>query len=265
MSQLLDLSDHRLEVAWHGPPPGKAPTLVFLHEGLGSVSSWRDFPERLAGAVGCGALVYSRRGYGASDPAPLPRAVSFMHEEALAALPQLLERLQVVDPILVGESDGASIALLYAGRGGGRQRRPRGLLLEAPHVFVEEICLRSIARARESYRQGDLRRSLARHHARDVDATFRGWSDVWLQPEFAQFNIEGILPAVDAPVLAIQGEDDPYGTLRQVETVAARCRGYVELLVLPGCGHSPHREAPDRAFETMTRFLRREVLRSPRA
>ncbi|MGH9369283.1 MAG: alpha/beta fold hydrolase [Thermoanaerobaculia bacterium] len=259
MPRHLDMGDHRLEYAWHGPPPGQAPTLLFLHEGLGSLSAWRDFPQRLAKASGCGALVYSRRGYGASDHAPLPRSVRFMHEEALETLPRVLERLGVEEAVLVGESDGASIALIYAGSAAPGARRVRGLLLEAPHVFVEEVCLRSIAAASESFSRGDLKRSLARHHAADVQATFRGWSGVWLDPSFRGWNIESFLPAIVAPVLAIQGEEDEYGTLRQVEAVAAGCGGYVELLVLPGCGHSPHRERPRRVLEAMARFLRVEA------
>ncbi|MGE5277437.1 MAG: alpha/beta fold hydrolase [Acidobacteriota bacterium] len=262
MPLFLDMGDHRLEYAWHGPEPGRAPTLVFLHEGLGSLSTWRDFPAALASAVGCGALVYSRRGYGGSDPAALPRPVRFMHEEALVSLPRVLELLGVREPILVGESDGASIALIYAGSAAGASR-VRGLLLEAPHVFVEPVCLASIAAAGESFRSGDLRRALARHHARDVDATFRGWSEVWLDPDFRRWNIEEFLPGVRAPVLAIQGEDDQYGTLRQIETIAARCAAYVELLVLPRCGHGPHREEPERVLAAMRRFLRQEILEPP--
>ncbi len=261
MPLFLDMGDHRLEYAWHGPEPGRAPTLVFLHEGLGSLSTWRDFPAALASAVGCGALVYSRRGYGGSDPAALPRPVRFMHEEALVSLPRVLELLGIRDPILVGESDGASIALIYAGSSAGQG--VRGLLLEAPHVFVEPVCLESIAGAVESYRGGDLRRALSRHHARDVDATFGSWSEVWLDPDFRRWNIEEFLPAVRAPVLAIQGEQDRYGTLRQIETVAARCGGFVELFVLPRCGHSPHREEPELVLAAMTRFLKREILQPP--
>ncbi len=252
------MGDHRLEVAWLGPGPKESPTLVFLHEGLGSVSAWRDFPALLAKASGCGALIYSRRGYGSSDPAPLPRSVRFMHEEALEVLPRVLERFGIEAPILVGESDGASIALLYAGTAAG-ERRPRALLLEAPHLFVEEVCLRSIVSAREAYARGDLKKSLSRHHATDVDSTFHGWCDVWLDPAFREWSIRESLAGITAPVLAIQGEDDPYGTLRQVEDLAAGSGGYVELVVRPGCGHSPHREEPGRTLETMARFLRREV------
>ncbi|HTO87264.1 MAG TPA: alpha/beta hydrolase [Thermoanaerobaculia bacterium] len=260
MSQWLDFPGYRLEYVWHGPGPGEAPTLVFLHEGLGSVSAWRDFPEHLAASVGCGALVYSRRGYGASDPALRPRPVSFMHEEALTVLPRVLERLGVVRPVLVGESDGASIALIYAGRAADGAPRPLGLLLEAPHLFVEDVCLRSIAAAVESYARGDLKRALARHHARDVDATFESWSEVWLDPAFARWSIEDVLPAVGAPVLVLQGEEDPYGTLRQVEALARGCSGFVEALVLARCGHSPHREFRERTLAAMQRFLGRKIL-----
>jgi pimeloyl-ACP methyl ester carboxylesterase len=255
----LDLGDRRLEAAWHGPGPREAPTLVFLHEGLGSVAAWRDFPARLAAAAGCGALVYSRRGYGGSDLAPLPWPVSFMHEAALEELPRVLEKLEVESPILVGHSDGASIALIHAGASRALPR-PRGLLLEAPHVFVEDVCLRSIAAARDAYARGQLRRSLARAHATDVDATFEGWSGVWLDPAFQSWSIRDCLPAITAPVLAIQGEDDAYGTLAQVETVAACSAGPVELRIFPRCGHSPHREEPDAVLGVMARFLRREVL-----
>jgi pimeloyl-ACP methyl ester carboxylesterase len=262
LPEFLQIGGHRLEYAWHGPAPGDAPTLVFLHAGLGSISSWRGYPARLADATGCGALTYSRRGYGGSDPAPLPRSIRFMHEEATAALPRVLEALGVAEPILVGESDGASIALIGAGSGAVRAR---GLVLEAPHVFVEEIGLQSIAAAAESYRRGELREALARHHAAGVDAMFAGWSGVWLDPEFRSWNIEEFLPPIGVPVLAIQGEGDPYGTLRQVEAVAAGTRGFAEILVLSRCGHSPHREHPEATFGAMVRFLRREILGSPAA
>jgi pimeloyl-ACP methyl ester carboxylesterase len=262
--QLLDMGDHRLEYVWHGPAPSEAPTLVFLHGGLGSISTWRDFPQCLAAAAGYGSLVYCRRGYGGSDPAPRPRPVSFLHEEALSTLPRVLERLGVVQPVLVGEREGASIALIYAGSTGATARHARALLLEAPHVFVEEVCLRSVTAATESSVRGDLR-SLDRYHARDVDSTFRGWPEVWLDPAFAAWNIEDFLPAIGVPVLAIQGENDSCGSLRQVETVAARCGGFVEVRVLPACGQSPHRELPEPTFQAMRRFLEREILEKPRS
>lgn len=254
----LDLGDHRVEYAWHGPRPGDAPTLVFLHEGLGSVAAWRDFPARLAEVSGCGALVASRRGYGNSDPSPRPWPVEFMHREARVALPAILDRLGVREAVLVGHSDGASIALIHAGDSGARGRL-RGLLLEAPHVFVEDVCIRQIERAAGAFASGDLRRSLSRVHA-DPDATFAGWSGVWLDPAFRAWSIRESLPRVTVPVLAIQGSDDPYGTLRQVETVAAAGGGFVEVLVLSDCGHAPHRDKPERTLAAMTSFLRDEIL-----
>jgi pimeloyl-ACP methyl ester carboxylesterase len=255
---LLDLGDHRVEYAWHGPGPGEAATLVFLHEGLGSVAAWRDFPVRLADASGCGALVFSRRGYGGSDPAPRPWPVAFMHREARAVLPEVLDRLAVRAAVLVGHSDGASIALIRAGDAAA-DGRVRGLLLEAPHVFVEDVCVRQIERAAAAYASGDLRRSLSRVHA-DADATFAGWSGVWLDPAFRAWSIEESLPRIRIPILAIQGTDDAYGTLRQVEAVAAAAGGFTEVLVLSGCGHAPHREKPGRTLGAMTSFLRAEIL-----
>jgi len=261
----LELGDHHVEYAWHGPPPEEAPTLVFLHEGLGSVAAWRDFPSRLADAGACGALVWSRRGYGGSDPSPRPWPVEFMHREARTALPAILDRLRVRTAILVGHSDGASIALIYAAAaaaGSGeaaRRGRVRGLLLEAPHVFVEDVCVRQIERAAAAYASGDLRRSLSRVHA-NADATFAGWSGVWLDPAFRTWSIEDTLPGVAVPVLAIQGAEDAYGTLRQVEKIAAAGGAFVEVLVLSGCGHAPHREKPERTLAAMTSFLRNEIL-----
>lgn len=229
----------------------EATTLVFLHEGLGSAMSWRDFPRDLARATGCPALVYSRLGYGRSDPAPLPRPVSFMHEEAFHVLPELLERAGIEDAILVSHSDGASIALLYAGATG---RRVRGLVLEAPHVFVEDICVASIAALRSAYPGSELQQKLARRHD-DADAMFHGWADVWLHPDFRRWNIEDCLPGVRVPALVIQGEADEYGTLAQVDAVCAKVSGPSARLVLPGVGHSPHRDAPEVVLEAMARFI----------
>ena len=223
------------------------------------MSAWRDFPQRLSEACGCGALVYSRQGYGGSDRAPLPRSARFMHDAALTELPEVLDRTGVREAILVGHSDGASIALIYA----GSESRPcpvRGLLLEAPHLFVEPVCLEAIAAAVRSYRSGDLRSALSRHHATDVDATFRGWSEVWLSPEFRDWDIEAILPRIAVPILALQGEEDAYGTLAQIEAIAARAGGFVELVALAGCGHSPHRDQASRTLEAMASFVRREIL-----
>ncbi len=241
-----------MEARWLGPSPEMAPTLVFLHEGLGSVSSWRDFPERLSLLTGCGAFVYSRSGYGKSAPASLPRPVRFMHDEA-ELLAEILEQIGVRDSILVGHSDGASIALIYAG--GGKAPSLRGLVLEAPHVFTEPSGLASIARVAESYRESDLRERLARHHGANTETAFRGWNDVWLHPDFRDWNIEEFLPNIKVPMLILQGEEDEYGTWRQVEAIQRQSGGPVEAVALPACGHVPHREHPERTLRAMASFI----------
>jgi pimeloyl-ACP methyl ester carboxylesterase len=251
----LVIGGHRLEVAWHGPPPGAAPTLVFLHEGLGSVSAWRDFPARVAAATGMGALVYSRLGYGGSDGVTLPRPLSYMHDEALSVLPELLDVAGVGACVLVGHSDGGSIALIFAGSGLPQSERLLSLVLEAPHVFVEGVSVKSIAVARESYETGDLRSRLARQHGANVDGAFRGWNDAWLDPAFLRWNIQEYLPRVRVPSLVIQGADDAYGTLAQVDAIERGSGGPVTRLVLPGCGHAPHRDRPEEVVAAVAAFL----------
>ena len=248
------IADKQLEYEWHGPGPEAAPTLVFLHEGLGCVTMWRDFPRRLAAAVGCGTLVFSRAGYGNSDPVPLPRPVTFMHEEALVVLPQVLDAFAIREAILVGHSDGGSIALIQVGW--TRDVRVRGLILEAPHVFVEEVGLESIRSIGEEYRAGGLRKALARYHGKNGDQTFWGWHDVWLNPEFRSWNIEEYLPQIDVPVLLIQGVDDRYGTPEQVRKIEAGCEGPVRTVMLAECGHTPHLEQPADTLESMKEFVR---------
>jgi pimeloyl-ACP methyl ester carboxylesterase len=244
---------HRLEYVWHGPAPDQAPTLVFLHEGLGSITQWRDFPRRLADATGCSALVYNRLGHGASDPLEGSRAVTFMHDEAQTVLPDVLRGCHVVNPILVGHSDGASIALIYAGSGIGRVT---GLVLEAPHVFVEDLSVASIRDMKDRFETTELAEKLARHHGPNTENMFRGWNDIWLLPAFRLWNIEECLERITTPMLLIQGLDDQYGTVRQVEAIAAQVKGRVETVLLPGCAHSPHLEQPARTFEEATRLIR---------
>lgn len=250
----LTAGGRQLEFEWHGPGPAAAPTLVFLHEGLGCVTTWRDFPARLAETTGWGALVYSRAGYGRSEPVPVPRPLRFMHDEALLVLPEVLEAVGVREAVLVGHSDGGSIALIHAG--GAPTARVRGLLLEAPHVFCEDLSVRSIARAAEKYREGDLRRALERHHGDNVDIAFWGWNRVWLDPDFRAWNIEEYLGRVRCPVLVIQGADDEYGTVAQIDAIEAGCGGPVSRLILPDCGHSPHRDQPDATLGAMASFVR---------
>jgi pimeloyl-ACP methyl ester carboxylesterase len=245
----------RIEAFRHDTGPEGVPTLVFLHDGTGCAGTWRDFPAELARETGCGALVYSRAGYGGSDPVPLPRPLDYLHEEATAALPEILDAAGVRKAFLVGHSDGGTIALLHASM---PQALPRlcGLLLEAPHVFCEEITVRAIEEARDEYLRGGLREKLARRHGANVDCAFWGWCRAWLDPRFRSWNIEDRLPGVTVPVLVVQGADDPYGTLLQVESIERRCGGPVRRLILNRCGHIPHRERRDRTLSAMAAFIR---------
>ena len=249
-ARFIDVAGHRLEcVRVRGAKT--APTLVFLHEGLGSVALWKDFPARVAAATGCPALVYSRAGYGRSSPAALPRAADYMHVEALSVLPALLDRLGIADPILIGHSDGASIALLHAGSGNGPVR---ALVALAPHVFVEDMSIASIDEVRRQYETTDLREKLARRHA-DPDAAFRGWNDIWLAPAFRRWNIEGCLPGVRCPLLLIQGSDDEYGSAAQLDAIERQVGGTVARLELADCRHSPHRDQPEATLAAIVDFV----------
>ena len=247
----MTIRGHRLEVA-HIPGDAERPTLVFLHEGLGSTALWKDFPAKVAAATRCQTLVYSRYGYGRSDPLVGSRAVDYMHDEALESLPDLLDRLGIDRPILIGHSDGASIALIHAGSG---VRPVRGLILEAPHVFVEDLTVDSIAKAKTVYLKTDLAAKLGRYHD-NVDNVFWGWNDIWLHPDFRAWNIEEYLPAITCPILAIQGADDEYGTLAQLEAIAAKAKGPVNKLVLPDCCHSPHRDQEQATLDAMAGFIK---------
>ncbi len=248
----LTADGRRLEYEWIGPAPGAAPTLVFLHDGLGCVTTWRDFPARLAEASGHGALVYSRAGHGRSESIPLPRTVRFMYEEAFV-LGEVLAEARVRDAILVGHSDGGSMALIHTGEGAARVN---GLVLISPHVFVEDLTIASIRAAAEAYERGDLRRQLERHHGRNVDTAFWGWNRVWLDPAFRSWNIEEYLPRIRVPALVIQGGADEYGTRAQVDAITASCSGPVEVRLLAGCGHAPHREKPEAALSAALQFIR---------
>ena len=249
-ARFIDVAGHRLECVRIGGAK-TAPTLVFLHEGLGSVALWKDFPARVAAATGCPALVYSRAGYGRSSPAALPRAPDYMHVEALSVLPALLDRLGIEEPILVGHSDGASIALLHAGSG---KRPVRALVALAPHVFVEDMSIASIDEVRRQYETTDLREKLARRHA-DPDAAFRGWNDIWLAPTFRRWNIEGCLPGVRCPLLLIQGRDDEYGSAAQLDAIERQVSGTVARLELADCRHSPHRDQPEATLAAIVDFV----------
>jgi len=246
------IGGHRVEFALIRGTAPAAPTLVFLHEGLGSVAMWRDFPQRVAAATGCPALVYSRYGYGRSDALAAPRQPDYMHVEALVALPELLGRLGVERPIPFGHSDGASIALIHAG---GAGRPLAGLIAMAPHVMVEDVALAGIRATVQAYETTPLRQRLARYHD-DVDSAFRGWSDAWLSPAFRDWNIEEYLPRIAVPVLAIQGRDDEYGTLEQIDRIAGAAPD-VDVLKLADCRHSPHKDQPGAVIAAVADFVRR--------
>jgi pimeloyl-ACP methyl ester carboxylesterase len=231
------------------PRPG-APAMVFLHEALGSVSLWRDFPQRVADATGCEAVVYSRYGYGGSTPRPEPFAHTYLEDEALVWLPALLDRLEIERPFLFGHSDGGSIALVNAG---GTRRAVSGLIVLAPHVMVEDEALAGIDLAIEQYRTTDFPRRLACHHL-DADAVFRRWHDVWRDPGRRSWSIERYLPEIACPILAIQGDDDEYATMDQLDRIARQAQR-VERLKLASCRHSPHKDQPDAVIAATTRFV----------
>jgi pimeloyl-ACP methyl ester carboxylesterase len=241
----------RIEYAAIPGDADAAGTLVFLHEGLGSVALWRDFPRKVATRLRAPALVYSRFGYGGSDGLETRRTPRFMHDEALSVLPALLDELGIDRPILIGHSDGASIALIHAAAAG---RPVKGLVCLAPHVLVEPVCVESIAKIRQTYLETDLRQRLAKYHDR-VDDAFLGWADIWLDPAFLAWSIEDLLERVERPLLLIQGEDDEYGTLAQLDRIEARAHGPTHRLVLERCGHSPHRDQEAAVIEAIVAFV----------
>jgi pimeloyl-ACP methyl ester carboxylesterase len=250
----LDLGDQRLEYRMVGPSAQEAPMLVFLHEGLGCVDIWGNFPDELAAATGTGAFVYSRAGYGKSSPSRLPRPVSFMHDEAQQVLPRILTAIGFRRGLLVGHSDGASIAAIYAGS--VQDHRVRGLALMAPHFFTEEMGLAEIARARHAFEEGVLRAKLAKLHA-DPDNAFWNWCGPWLDPEFRKWELTDALAHIRVPMLIVQGEHDQYGTMRQIEVAKEECYCPVEVVLLPNTRHAPHREAPQASLRALAEFTNR--------
>lgn len=250
-SAFIEVCGHRLEYRRIAGAVD-SPALVFLHEGLGSIGQWRDFPDRISAATGLPAIVYARYGYGQSDVLQQSFDVDFMHREALEALPELLRALGLERPILIGHSDGASIALIHAGSG----HALRGLVAMAPHVFVEDISIQSIVAAKRTFETTDLPQKLARYH-RDPAKTFYGWNDVWLAPAFRGWNIERFLPEIHCPLLAIMGYDDEYGTMAQVDAIARQAGGPIEVLKLEDCGHSAHRDQPEATIRAVADFVRR--------
>jgi len=250
--QWVDANEQRLEAAVWGPAPADAPTLVMLHEGLGSLAHWKDFPKTLAESTGFGVLAYSRAGYGWSSAATLPRPLDYMTREATECLPRVLDAVGFRRGVILGHSDGATIAAIHAGT--MQDFRVRGVCLMAPHFFTEPQGLSAIADAKVAFESGDLREKLARYHA-DPVAAFRGWNDAWLDPAFAEWNVEKVISYLRVPVLAIQGRDDPYGSLAQLRALDEGAYSPVELVVLDGCGHAPHRECPEDTVAAISDFL----------
>ncbi|HEY5380294.1 MAG TPA: alpha/beta hydrolase [Pseudolabrys sp.] len=257
-SGFLTIGPHHLEYRMIGPRPADAPTIVMLHEGLGCVGLWGDFPDKLQKATGCGVFVYSRAGYGQSSPVKLPRPLTYMHDEARDVLPKLLDDIGLQRGLLFGHSDGASIAAIYAGT--HQDHRVGGLILMAPHFFTEDMGLAAIAEAKKAYETTDLKPKLARWH-KDPDNTFRGWNDAWLDPQFRQWDITEQLAYIRVPVLIVQGADDQYGTVKQIEIAERECYCPVEVALLPGAKHSLQREAPEATIEAASDFVAR-VLRA---
>jgi pimeloyl-ACP methyl ester carboxylesterase len=250
----LKIGASDLEYRMIGPAPDDAPTIVMLHEGLGCVGLWGDFPDRLAAATGAGVFVYSRAGYGASTKVDLPRPLDYMHIEALEVLPKLLDQIGFRRGLLVGHSDGASIATIYAG--GVADHRVRGVAMIAPHFIVEDISVRSIAEIRKAYETTDVRSKLARWHS-DVDNAFYGWNGAWLDPKFRSWDIAEYLAYIRVPVAILQGADDQYGTMRQIEIAREDCYCPVDVTIVPGAGHSPHRDAPGATLDAISEFAGR--------
>lgn len=249
----IEAAGRRLRARRLLAPSGKdsGPVLVFLHEGLGSIELWRDFPQELVKATGCDALIYDRWGHGLSERLDGKRPVNYLEEEAFRSLPQVLAQGGVDDAVLIGHSDGGSIALLFAARYG-----VRGVVTEAAHVFVEEVTLAGIREAVKVYESSELKAKLSRYHGDNTESLFRGWADTWLSPEFRNWNIEDYLPEITSPLLVIQGEEDEYGSEAQMEAIISQVSGPARSLLVPGCGHTPHHQARAVVLEEMARFIR---------
>lgn len=251
-TEFRQVNGTRIECRWIAGTTDSKPTLIFLHEGLGSVAMWKDFPDRVCKATGLPGLVYSRPGYGWSDPAPLPRTVNFMHDEALEILPALIDSCEIDQTILIGHSDGGSIALIHA----AANKAVSALILLAPHVFIEEKSLLKTIELKSAYKNAGISERLRRFH-KDVDHTFNGWVDIILNPGFRDWNIEKLLADIKVPVLHIQGKNDEFWTEAQPAAIKSQLSGPVEIVMLDNCGHSPHRDQPERVIEAIRDFRNR--------
>lgn len=248
----LTLGSGKLEIQWHGREIKDRPTLIFLHEGLGCTRMWKDFPLRVSQKTGCPALVFSRFGYGASAPCPVPWKINFMHTQALSVLPQILKAAEIKAYILIGHSDGGSISIIFAGS--PMAMGLKGVITEAAHVFCEPVTVSCIQQAKINYDHHNLKQGLEKYHGSNTENAFRGWNDVWLNPNFIHWNIEKYLARIRVPMLAIQGKEDQYGTIRQIESIKERVPG-VDTRLLDDCRHSPHQEQPEKVLDLMTRFV----------
>ncbi|WP_282605102.1 alpha/beta fold hydrolase [Pelagibius sp. Alg239-R121] len=248
----LIIDDADLEYRMIGPRPDEAPTIVLLHEGLGCTAMWRNFPEQLARATGLGVFVYSRQGYGGSSPCEVPRSLAYMHDEAIQVLPKLLDAIGFTSGLLVGHSDGASIAAIHAGA--IADPRILGLVLMAPHFFTEDMGIAAIAETKVTFETTDLRTRLQKYHGDNVDCAFWGWIGAWLDPEFRNWDLRDFLPTITVPVIVLQGLEDQYGTAAQVCSIEELCGGEFESLFLSNCAHTPFREQPEQTLAAISRF-----------
>ncbi|USG60534.1 alpha/beta hydrolase [Sneathiella marina] len=253
-TDIADISGSAIEYRLIAASEHGRPTLVFMHEGLGCAALWKDFPDQLCQMTGSPGLVYSRLGYGSSGPCDLPRPLDYMQHEATEMLPQILAHFEIENFALVGHSDGASISLIYAGA--AKLPAPRAVIAMAPHVYCEDISVQGIRFAKRAYDQADLKTKLEKFHGMNTETAFRGWNDAWLDPAFRSWNIENYLPAISVPVFVIQGLDDNYGTLAQIETIESATGGSFQKLLLAGCGHSPWSEKRDMVLGASVPFLR---------
>jgi pimeloyl-ACP methyl ester carboxylesterase len=251
--KFLEVTGVKLEYKIYGDPDAGLPTLVLLHEGLGCVGMWKNFPQQLFSATGFPVFVYSRQGYGCSDPKPAPWPVQYMHREALEILPAVLTGAGLNDVILIGHSDGASIALIYAG--GITGQKSRALVLMSPHVFNEPLSVSNIEKARVAYEETDLRQRLQRYHKDNVDNAFWGWNGAWLNPDFLNWNIEEYLSTLSVPLLVLQGEEDQYGTQAQLDAIQQQAGAGATVRLIPNCRHSPYIDQPGQVLDEIRQFV----------
>jgi pimeloyl-ACP methyl ester carboxylesterase len=255
----LTLNSKKIEIQWHLKGQKDHPVLIFLHEGLGCTRMWKDFPLKVSQNTGCPALIFSRFGYGNSDPCPLLWKLNFMHKEAVRILPEIIKKLQIKNYLLIGHSDGGSIGIIFAGSQYGKKLKGlKGLITMAAHVFCEQITVDCIQQAKTNYKHHDFRQGLEKYHGSNTDNAFWGWNNVWLNPRFINWNIEKYLNRIKVPMLAIQGKDDQYGTQKQIESIKSRVE-HAETCLIEDCRHSPHQDQPEKVLKLMVQFIHRII------